>query len=372
MSGARAWDVVEELATYLRPGPGPSADPDSGWPALLALADRHRLQPALWSALRTRGVGSLPAALADRGDAPLAVLARAHRENAARVDDLRSQAVLVLDALAAAGVDAVPLKGAHWLLAGWLPDPAARVTVDVDVLVPRADVEAAVAAVVAAGYAPAPVHPADADLGDHQVPALVLPGRPGSVELHVAPFRRRRRPVLTADEVLAHAVATDVDGTARRLPDPAHALVLLAGHAQLQDAGARLLELPLRALADLAQLRAGGRVTDDWDRAWSAAASRFAAAGPGAAAAFDGFAAAAGLVDVELRHGRTGAGWCRAVRAATEHPGPAAVLREAVCLPQALRPARMEALHGASAGLPLLLARLRHVGAGATRRMRPR
>lgn len=368
---ASTWDVVEELAAHLRPGGGLAGDPAVGWPALLALADQHRLRPALWSALAERGVRVLPAELAGRADAPLAVLAEAHRANAERIVDLRVHAELALDALAAAGVEAVPIKGAHWLLAGWLPDPASRVAIDVDVLVPAARGRAALAALRSVGYRTAPVHPADADLGDHQLPALVLPGRAGSVELHVAPFRRRRRrAVLEGAEVLEAAVEHDAGGARRRMPDPVHALVLLAGHAQLHDADARLLRLPLRALADLAQLRAGGRVVDDWSDAWSVVRDRFRAAGGGALAALDGFAAAAALVGVELPHGRLGDAWLRAVRSASDHPGPAEALREVVCLPQALRPARMEALHGAGSGVPLLRARLRHARAGVAHRLR--
>ncbi len=49
----------------------------------------------------------------------------------------------------------------------------------------------------------------------------------------------------------------------------------------------------------------------------------------------------------------------------------AEVVRQVACLPQSLRPARMDALYGSRSGLPLARARLRHVGAGAARRVRP-
>lgn len=363
MIGRPALDpVVRELAAHLRPGTGPTGDPAVGWAALLALADEHRLLPALWSSLAARGVRPLPAGLAggapDR--APLAVLERAHRENAARVADLREQLDLVLDALDTEGIDAVPIKGAHHLLAGWLPDPAARVMVDVDVLVPAGRADAAVGALAGLGYRPAGPAP-DALTSGHQLQALAHPGRAGSVELHVEPIIGFHRSLLTAEEVFADAVSVEVSTARRRVPSDTHAMVVLAGHAQLHDEGALLLHLPLRALWDVAVL--DGVVRADWE----AVAGHFARDGRRSSLALAGFAVAAhDLFGVDLDvPARGGSAWLRAVGLAERHPGAADAYRRAVYLPRSLRRERMAHLYGATGGLTLQVARARHLVRGA-------
>ena len=45
-----------------------------GWPAVLGLAARHQLLPALWSSLRAAGVRPLPESLRLDGTSPLAIL----------------------------------------------------------------------------------------------------------------------------------------------------------------------------------------------------------------------------------------------------------------------------------------------------------
>jgi hypothetical protein len=369
VSPSPARRATAELARIVA-GEGPAGDPVCGWPALLGAAAEHRLQPALWSAFRRRGVVSVPLEIDPARRSPLAVLEQAYVENEARVADLRAHALLVLDALEAAGIDAVPIKGAHWLLAGWLPDPAARVTVDVDVLVPAALAADARAVLRSVGYAETPVSP-DRDLATHELPAVVLPSRRASVELHVAPLGGGHASILAADEVREGAADTTVGGRRRRLPAPDHAVVLLIAHAQLQDGGARLLHLPLRALLDLQALAAAPRVVVDWD----AVVARFELGGREGATGLAGFLAAArrlpGIGSLPPA-GAAGEAWLGAVGWALDHPAAARRYREAVSLPRALRPARMAALYGdrARSGAALAAARSRHLAAGATRRLR--
>lgn len=358
--------VVDELAAYLRPGPGPCGDPETGWPALLDLAADHQLLPALWSALQARGVRSLPDGVGDERS-PLRELERAHAHNEARVRDLRSQAVLVLDALDAAGIDAVAMKGVHWLLAGWQRDPAARVLVDVDILIPHALAIDAQNVLERLGYAPVVGAPHDDLTLDHQLVALAAPGRRGSVELHFAPIAPAYRKLLTADEVRDSANVVIVEGHEWLVPDPTHAMVLLIGHAQLQDGGARLLKLPLRALRDLATLVDEGHGVADWH----AVGERFARAGEHASLALAGFAVAArDLFGLELAvPTRGGAPWLHAAQWAVEHDRTARILRELVSLPRSLRAERMRDLYGARGRGELTAARARHLSAGARRRV---
>ncbi len=355
--------VVDELAAYLRRGSGAVGDPRVGWPALLDLAAAHRLLPALWAALTARGVRPLPEPMR-AGRSPLAVLARAYEDNAARTRSSRAQLVRVLDARDAADADPVPIKGGHWLLAGWIHDPAARVMVDLDVLVSPARAGDAVRALEAYRYEALAFDPVEG--GDHQLAPMVAPGRPGAVELHVAPVIGFHRRLLTADELRARADVLTVDSVERAVPHATDALIVLLGHAQLQEEAAMLLHLPLRALHDVTNLRPEVLARVDWD----AVAGHFRQAR--ASVALAGFSvAAAELMAVALPvTTRGGAAWYRAARWAVDHPAAAHRYREAVLLPRALRPARMQRLYGVDAGLPLARARLHHVTRGAATRLR--
>lgn len=360
--------VARELAGMLSRTAPHVGDPEVGWAPLLALAADHQLLPGIWSALRRQGITALPPALAT-GGSPLAIVEARHRENARRIAGLRAQLEQVLDALDAAGIAAIALKGGHWLLADLLTDPAARVMVDVDVLVPSALAGEARATLEDLGYRSGPV-PDDQEPTDHQLEPLFLPGAAGSVELHVEPMVESRRSLLDASAVRAAARPVDVDRATRWLPDPTTAMVLLIGHAQLQEDGARLLRLPLRALHDLHSLGPGFRDLVDWD----SVEARFWQHGSGGRVALAGFASAAdAYFGISLpTTGRGGAIWLRAVEAALDHPDAATRYRDAAYLPLALRADRMRRLHGVDHGAGLWAARTRHVASGARRRLRHR
>ncbi len=357
---------IRELADYLRPGPGPCGDPEAGWPALLALADEHRLLPALWSALLARGVRPLPTPL-QGSMAPLAVLERAHRENATRAEGLRHQAVRVLDTLAHAGIDAIPIKGSHLLLTRQLPDPAARVAIDVDISVPPVFAIEAQRALVDIGYRPVSSVPG-AEPTDHQLAALVADGQVGSVEVHVQLLRGFHRRVLTTDELHDSADEVVVDGIPRRVPSATHAIALLVAHAQLQDDGVRLLRVPLRAATDLAALVDRNRIDVDWREV----AACFRRGGGESLLALAGFAATArelfGVRTVEP--GRPGALWLWAAEAAAAHARATGLYRDVVSLPRALRDDRMSRLYGADDRRSRARARAVHLLRGAQRRVR--
>ncbi len=299
--------------------------------------------------------------------APLAVLERAHRDNATRVAGLRRQAVRVLDTLAHAGIDAIPIKGSHWLLAGLQPDPAARVAIDVDVSVPPVLAREAFDALVDVGYRPVSLSPG-AEPTDHQLPALVADDHVGSVEVHVKLLRGRHGKVLSSAELHAEADEILVDGVARRVPRATHTLALLVAHALLQDDGTRLLRLPVRAATDLATLVHHRRMEVDWREV----AGCFRRGGSEALLALAGFAATAReLFDQpSVEPGRPGELWFRAAESAASHARAAAVYRDAVSLPRALSGERMQRLYGADDWESRTSARIGHVTRGAARRLR--
>jgi len=367
--------VVTELVARLRPDPSrragaAGADPVVGWPALLDCAAAHQLLPALWASMLRAGVRPLPVALRDRlggrvGVAPFVVLEDAYVANAARVDDLAAQGREVLGALAEAGIPALPIKGLHGLLAGWWADPAARLMVDVDVLVPEDRIGDAARVATALGYR---------DLGTldpegiaaHQWPALGRPDHQGSLELHSAALVLRHAALMPSAELFAGAHPLDLDGHAVPVPNATHAMVLTLAHAQLQDDDARLLRLPLRALTDVAALVARG-VTDAVD--WEDVRARFAR--HRATPALAGFAIALEeLFDTALPVPTTGGrAWLAATWWAADHPRVAQQYRELVTVPRALSASRMERWYGAHTVTERAVARARHVSAGVQRRV---
>jgi Uncharacterised nucleotidyltransferase len=270
----------------------------------------------------------------------------------------------VLDALHDAAVDALPIKGAHWLMAGVLPDPATRVMVDIDVLVHPEQACAAMAVLNALSYEPAPT-PDDTEASDHQLTPLALPGRRGSAELHVEPMVRFRRRLVTGEELWAGVVEVATDGRCMPLPSATHAMVLLIGHAQLQDESARLLRLPLRALHDVTVVAPTLAPMVDWDRL------RHHFRRAHALWALAGFAvAAAELFHVDLPlPTRGGHAWLHATTWAVDRPALAHTYREVVSIPRALDRERMRRLYGADEGIQLAGARTRHVVHGVTRRL---
>ena len=360
--------VVTELASWLRPDAARDVgnDPVVGWPALLDCAAAHQLLPALWSALVRAGVRPLPPELRERaGAAPFVVLEDAYAANAARVDDLAAQGRELLGALAAADIPALPIKGLHGLLADWWADPAARVMVDVDVLVPEHRIGDAATVATTLGYR---------DLGTldpegiaaHQWPALGRRDRQGSLELHSAALVLRHARLMPAAELFAGAHPLDLDGHVVLVPSATHAMVLTLAHAQLQDDDARLLRLPLRALADVAALVARG-VTDAVD--WDDVRARFAR--HHATPALAGFAIAleelfGAALPVSTTGGRA---WLASTWLAADHPRVALRYRELVTVPRALSASRMERLYGAHTVTERAVARARHVGAGVERRV---
>jgi alpha-ketoglutarate-dependent taurine dioxygenase len=360
--------ALRELAAQLNPRAteGPR-EPTTGWDDVCRLAAEHRLLPAVWSALAARGVRPLPRALrAISGDSsPLAVLEDAHAENALRSADLRAQGEELLAALSDAGIAAMPIKGLHLLLAGWLPDPAARTMVDIDVLVHPAAIPDACRVAHACGYRPLAVVCRE-EGADHEVAPLVLPGRSGSLELHRSTLMSRHAAVLPDADLWAHASAAELNGRAQALPNPTHAFALLIAHAQLQDDGYRLLHLPLRALYDFALLNAQGR---DGAVDWGEVRERFARVGK--LRCLSGFVAAVedlfGMsAPLQLRGGRS---WSRATRWAVRHPTAGLAYREAALLPRALSAARMARLYDAHGRGQRTVARLRHASRGGARRL---
>jgi Uncharacterised nucleotidyltransferase len=143
------------------------------WDLALRAAEWHRLSPILFRHLRARG--EAPAAV-------LSTLEQAYLSNAARNLFIGESLRRALEALAGAGVPA--------LTETVYPDPALREMLDLDILVPAAELDAANAALAAIGYrGVASTHDdqhtqASMRVTHHHDPALVTDDQVVAVELH--------------------------------------------------------------------------------------------------------------------------------------------------------------------------------------------
>jgi hypothetical protein len=156
-----------------------------------------------------------------------ALLRRESLAGAARA--LRVKALLVrgLEALASVGVVPVLLKG-YGLALRLYPDPLQRATTDVDFLVARGEVDAAVRALTGLGLA---VRAGDAARhGEEDSHHVELAGPAGLVELHFRALAGWGR-ALEGDALVARAVEGEVEGRRVRWLRPEDEAVYLALHA---------------------------------------------------------------------------------------------------------------------------------------------
>jgi Uncharacterised nucleotidyltransferase len=233
---------------------------DSDWRALDRIAAMHRLQPLLHA--RHGGNPALPATIAESWRA-------AHRF--AAITALAQQADLARTAalLEAAGYAPVALKGA-WLAHHAYPEPAQRPMRDLDLLVSRAQVLGAFAALLGAGYRQldtAEMALEDIVRLDKHMPPLLSPGGT-AIELHHRLWEPDGRlehasPAIDEAAILDRAI-TGAGGI--RYLAPADLLVHLIVHAVYSH---RLDCGPL-LLPDLAHLLRAAPA--DWPRFWADAA----------------------------------------------------------------------------------------------------
>lgn len=178
-----------------------------------------------------------------------ALLRRESLLGAARVMRVKALLVRSLEALAPVGCVPVLLKG-YGLARRLYPDPLQRATTDVDLLVARGEVDAAVRALTGLGLA---VRAADAGRhGEEDSHHLELAGPAGLVELHFRALAGWGE-ALEGDALLARAVEGEVEGRRVRWLRPEDEAVYLALHASnhLLQRLAWVFDLKLLALKGL-------------------------------------------------------------------------------------------------------------------------
>lgn len=232
------------LGTLLRSWPqAPARGAPVGGEAdgLVRAAVRHGLAGFVEYAVEKAGWGLPP----DAG----ALLRREALLGAARVMRVKALLTRGLEALAAVGQVPVLLKG-YGLAQRLYPDPLQRATTDVDLLVARGDVDAAVRALTGLGLALRTGN--GARHGEEDSHHLELVGPAGLVELHFRALAGWGQ-ALEGDALLARAVEGQVDGRCVRWLRPEDEAVYLALHASnhLLQRLAWLFDLKLLALSGL-------------------------------------------------------------------------------------------------------------------------
>jgi hypothetical protein len=114
------------------------------WPLLLERAHSHQVYPLLYCNLRDLGFAGVP-------EAVQAELKGLYLASALRNQSLAEELARLLSLLGEAGIRVVPLKGVA-LAQSLYGDVAARVCVDIDILVPPANVVQAIDLLLPSGY----------------------------------------------------------------------------------------------------------------------------------------------------------------------------------------------------------------------------
>ncbi len=144
---------------------------------------------------------------------------------------------------------------------------------DLDILIPVARSEQAVAALKAAGFGGKPddVIPPP---GHHHLPMLHEPVTGVGVELHTHAISASPDAVIATDWFCEHARTVTFRGQRLRVPEPTRNAGHIIFHSEIYHEHFRLNKIQLRHLLDLAMLRARHDDAIDWgdlDRRFSAA-----------------------------------------------------------------------------------------------------
>jgi hypothetical protein len=261
------WDSYWYLCGLLRTGlfGGPALPPPAtlDWRAMIALSSEYKVSPSLAWCLRTSE--ALPADVRDYFGAVLQLNA----ERNAQLVGLLARATAALNG---AGIVPVALKGAANLLDNLFPEPGARLLGDLDIVVPHARAQDALAALLSLGLQQT------GDGSEHHFPMLIDTVNGGGIELHWRIMPARYMSVIDPADFSTNVRMTVLDGTTLALPSPRGRIAHNIAHTALHHAAFAANELDLRQLLDLAMLVA--RYQADID--WTSLQACFDAAGHGA------------------------------------------------------------------------------------------
>jgi hypothetical protein len=227
------------------------------WPAVIVLTDSHLVTPALWLAFRRHGLSDeLPE------DARV-YLAALYDMNLARNAALNVQLDEAIDALNRRGIRPMLLKGAAYLKLATHDDPGARVSSDLDLLIPAEHVGSAATILEAIGYRKAE---RTRTAAVHHLTPLIRDGSPAAIELHREVMSRWAQDLVPTS--LAWGDRREHESPGYSVPGGSFAVLHRFVHDQIADRHAAQRVLSLRSMQDLLKLDAYHG--DDIDWSWLA------------------------------------------------------------------------------------------------------
>jgi hypothetical protein len=223
------------------------------WERLFQSANDESVLPALAFAVHEGLDISAPCDVADFLSAVLSL----NRERNQRIwQELR----MTVELLNEVGIEPVLLKGAAYFAAGVYSDPGARYLVDLDLLVPEAQLNDGFQHLVENGFS----YDKQDQFGQfrHHHPPLQRASVP--FELHHRLGFGPCASILSASELIESATLVEFDGLQVRVPSPTHQVTHLVMHSQIHHPYNERIWPPLRAMLDLARLQFHYGCSIDW------------------------------------------------------------------------------------------------------------
>jgi putative nucleotidyltransferase-like protein len=221
------------------------------WIAVVDIANRHGVSPALWLALKRKALtDSLPGDLQD-------YLVMLHDLNCRRNRLIREQAIEALSALTRRGLCPILMKGGISLFEDGVDDGLCMMS-DVDILLEESELAAASAALNTLGYFLFSTPPSHAHAWTFYRPMSLA-----TIDLHkhVGPQRDLLRPMAARDAAVPFASR---EGALHAL-SPTHRAQLLLMTFGIFERHYRNGHIPLKGLHDLAALCSRHADKIDWD-----------------------------------------------------------------------------------------------------------
>jgi hypothetical protein len=223
------------------------------WEAVISVADRHLLIPALWKALCRKGlINELETSVRD-------FLNEMYSLNADRNSRLKSQAIEVVDALDHTSIASLLLKGAAFLFESPPEDLGERMMLDLDVLVAEHDLTQSISVLKDLGYAAI----GDQKLAHHH-PPLSRQGEVATVEVHWHVCEDAT--LLPTEHVFGDARMLDAGASRVWIPSPTHRIIHNLFHAAVQDGEFVGGVISLKALYDLIRIAEAHQASVDWGK----------------------------------------------------------------------------------------------------------
>lgn len=226
---------------------------DRAWPQVVSLGGAQLVTPALWLAFRSQTLSNaLPQ---DARQYLKAVYEMNVERNAAMIGQLDE----AIAALNRCGLRPMLLKGSAYLKLGTHGDLGARVTSDLDLLVPAESITVVSSLLEQMDYRPADVRLRPSH--HHAVP-LIRDGSPAAIELHSDVMPRWGRQLVPTQSMWQTRV--DLEEGRFSVPSGTFAVLHRFAHDQIVDRHVDLFLISLRALQDLKALETYYGAGIDW------------------------------------------------------------------------------------------------------------